>query len=343
MNQLEKHLGHHLKILATFALPSIGSDGRASDDSVAAQEPTQSEGETRQSVSTNSEKTQAADASSDTTFEPFSTMGSEQQTTYLLELAAFEEEGGEERVFLGEAGHWLNDWGEHDPLPQKLTLSEIFDEISLIRKRRQTKPAGSDDAPPIHPGGKGDRSRSQYYTRVYMIEVFEVALVSAKKAIGSKRQVSESDVRYQSLLRDYLRDFTQVVLRGLSPDSGMVDSLEKLQAQLSLPLPSEVPSDTNQDWGFLNMKGNHTSEFFESDQKHPQISVENVCQWLASVDQSDLLETYAHYMCARTGSWLTNTDEFKRFKVGKLNMLLVDGLRRIHHNSTMCKYLLTMA
>ncbi|KAL8896697.1 MAG: hypothetical protein Q9207_007587, partial [Kuettlingeria erythrocarpa] len=62
VDRLEKHLGQHLKILATFALPSVGSGSHVSGDSVAAQEPTQSEGGTRQSISTNNENSQALDA-----------------------------------------------------------------------------------------------------------------------------------------------------------------------------------------------------------------------------------------------------------------------------------------
>lgn len=318
LEQLGRHLGRHLQILATFALPSIGNDGRASNDSVAAQDSTQSDGETRKSVSLTSKDTPVfGESPSDIsqTFDPeksdsITPLG--QRNPYLHQLAAFQTEVGDQQVSLGVAGHWLNDWAKQDPLrTQNLSLSEIFDEISLGRKQLQTESPG-------------------FYTVVHIREVFEVAFVSAREIIERRSGFSEGDRQNQSLLRDHLRDFTAVVLSKVTHDEFLYDSLERLQAHLSLPLPWQVPTDTDQDWSFLEPKNTQSIIVPDSGVQHHVASVEIVCKWLASVDQLNILESHARLMCPGTGSWLTKTDDYGRFNNRKLTMLLIDGLREDH-------------
>ncbi|KAL8708515.1 MAG: hypothetical protein Q9225_007585 [Loekoesia sp. 1 TL-2023] len=328
LDRLERHLGHHLQVLATFALPSVGSESRASDDSIAAQDARYTDEETSQSSRVTEDDFLLPDNKLDDNAGPYDDisknydLSSRREDTYFPELSEFQSNVEHQTVPERCGARCLRSWINIDPeSPLNLTVRDA---------------AGAKITLEIFPNpGEGECGSAQ----VRVSDLFEHALDLAVRSLEQGKGLSRSDYDYFfHSVRGRLREFTKLVIAEIvlqkEQDEELLNSLKTLETQLTIPPPYEAPADSDpdsepdsyQEWGFLNVRQPQTKVVIRANEQGQDDAVEKFCQWLTLVDQSFSPAAVLDWVYPGTCSWLRECGEYKEFRSGRLKVLLVEGL-----------------
>ncbi|KAL8934151.1 MAG: hypothetical protein Q9216_006048 [Gyalolechia sp. 2 TL-2023] len=325
LDRLERHLGHHLQVLATFALPSTGYDINAPNDSIATQNARNHDEEASQGASDYEEDSLMSEKSlrgnSNAQDEDLSGSPSlNQKEAIVQEIATFRMEAGSQQIPRNFGARSVQNWvnGNQSATVHSLRscLKGVGAPTEITPFRDQFANANSQDMP--------------------MTEIFDSLTQYIEGFLEREMALSKASTQYQSLLRTCIRDFAIAMKDTISQDLGksqhadLLNSLETLETHLSLPLPSEPPAEFTQDWGFLTPQPNNKVSVDAKDQGEV-VYVDGFCKWLAPVDQSSFAMATLKWIHPGTCLWLERNDEYRRFVAGDLTVLLVQGLRKRKH------------
>lgn len=324
--QLERHLGRHLQVVASFTLPRVGSASLASDASVAAQNAKATDEDSSLSKSASRDYAHPSDAyvDSDEVFDLASAKDgheSKQVGDSLQELPALLAKVGSQKVSMRCARNSLRYWKE---VVSSGTLAPYWDE-----KSRRSRAEASIDT--ILTPAEDDAFDMEAMISVGTI--FRYALDLGNDALGE----ADSD----KWMRQCLGDFTQTLIVHCEKEEyfELAGSLLQLQQQLTVPLPSEVAAYSEEDWSFMRQGLPPSQEGFETSEQGKDDPMERFCENFASADQSSLLSRILQGICPGTGSWLMETKHLQDFIAREHKVLLIYGLRKCLQSPTV-EYLL---
>lgn len=328
--QLEKHLGRHLQILATFALPSVGSASRASNDSVAAQDSTPNGADTSQISDTVEAGALPTYHDRDDAIGPIeiadssSVIGTGHYDEYPHELAVFVTNVGNERVTSQMGLRCLQEW-DHEFLRSGPHMGNPLERPS------RDHPSSYDIF------GPGQNESLSSTADISIRDLFDGVLKLAADVLQKKRQpIGEDLEQFRTSLRRSLSDFAKIILAKMEPlqeqQADLWESLWQLPSQLLFNLPSEV-SAVDEDWTFLHSSQSPPQETREASIQEEIDPIDRFCGWLNRIDRSAMLSNILRGMCPGTGSWLEEIRYFKDLRSTKSpKVLLVFGLRKFFKN-----------
>lgn len=140
----------------------------------------------------------------------------------------------------------------------------------------------------------------------------------------------EIDRLYRSLVLKALADVSATLLNQLRrfPTSesnfDLLQALENLHSKVSRSLSSETFTETNDGWEFLEREASPTISIEDPNEK---TLLEEICDWLTTEHQSELLAKIANSRHPDTGKWFFNFEPYLGLRDGAYSILLVEGLR----------------
>lgn len=315
VEQLEKHLGYHLAVVASFALPSIGDDIRASDDSIAAQDARHNDHESSQSgldtdgdaphtdVHLDNEK----EADDDITVDD--TKFAERQNISLHELDIFKSEYGQQLISQQFADHVVRSWAK--------SLDAPLDNIVSL-----SKPTSEDGA---------SLSISDLIDQIsyaLLVMLLETDTIHSATQFMTQAELAEIKQKLRYHMNNFVFSMTKEIVPQDEQSIKLLEGLSELRTQLSLSTPLEAPVDSDQDWGFLHAYQSPPEACVETEAHEEHSSVKKLCRWLSPIDQSSLLSVTLDRIYPGTCEWLEKTSEYKKFKDGAITVLLLQGYRK---------------
>ncbi|KAL8827298.1 MAG: hypothetical protein Q9170_007070 [Blastenia crenularia] len=316
LDRFERHLGRHLEILARFALPSTGSESRASNDSVAAQDERHNDDRSSQSDRTADEDAISFD-NDDEGYLEMSEMSNKKNRSLSGQLESYLQKFWRPQqtvtpIVVKEefAIHCLCSWA-------RIYLESIWEntlcdaDIHAIVVHRSV------------PTGSGSAVLS-------MGELYDRAFLCATRMLKVEESLSHGDDRLPILLRSRLKDFTDTMISEISPENEQFDlllqQLQLLQAKLRRLPWSFFSTDFEQERGFSDTGEPHTEKLIGPSEQDDWNLVEDFCKWLAPVTQSPLFLNDLSQIHPNTGAWFTGSSKYEKFISQSLRVLLVVGL-----------------
>lgn len=312
VEQLEKHLGYHLEVTASFALPSITGGTHASDDSVAAQDARHDDHDSSWSDLDIDRDTPHVDIDLD---EEEGTVN-DIMASSLHDLDVFKSQYGQRLVSRRFADHCRQSWLKTAPELllgsvkdgpwYEMRSDEVYALISAwnVSLSSLSKPGYEDG------------------TSVAMIELLDDVsdFSMLQESSADRAGIIELRRYYMKIFVDFM--VTEIVSQG-EQVGDMFDGLQQLQTQLSISMLPEAAVDSDQDWGFMHTQQSPPKAFVEAEAQEERDSVEEFCHWLWPIDQ--YLSLSATEICPGTCNWLEETSEYKQFKDGAIRVLLLQG------------------
>ncbi|KAL8780646.1 MAG: hypothetical protein Q9213_006383 [Squamulea squamosa] len=354
IDKLEEHLGRHLEILSTFALPSGGGAGNSSVDSIDTQNAVQnqhSNAETTRSVNEGDMTHDRDDYPRGQQDRPEElNEGYEPQQRYVRDLLEFEEEM------------------QHQPQNLYIAFMDLVapvletdekDVVSVSAKRVMN--SALLDIQSALPGEHGNSSGVTNRRDAFHIKALLPFVKRAKSAITNPIEVLMSLQRLNSKLAEPLplEDMQESV-----PDEGKLD--QDLDQDQDHSYDDAHKSDQHRD--ILRTQNDHsrpapvlelvmpTPEAGESgsSQGNPSVTSKggtesyripgDIRSWIKADDQSKLLAKIAAERTPGTGEWISQLPSYLNLKHGRLSFLLLEGLRHsaifqdLRHRSTGCAF-----
>ncbi|KAL8931098.1 MAG: hypothetical protein Q9208_000201 [Pyrenodesmia sp. 3 TL-2023] len=258
LGRLERHLGRHLQILATFSLPSLGSGGHESNDSRVAQESNDSRVARSQDTSQRKSESNPCPSDSGVEADASSTHDNYLDKTHGLlnpEFAhddsvpahkdsllngnfIFESAVLDQQVSSHYAVRCLRDWNDTH-IDSMLGLDQGRQALRVTSKLKALA------------SQKRLMDYAENTANVSLRQLFEVVLEIAGEALEGVEGLPRGSVQFNESLRSCLSGFTDLMIEHLKMRKEEVDisgSLVLLQQQLMLPQPSEVPASSEGDW-----------------------------------------------------------------------------------------------
>ncbi|KAL8962236.1 MAG: hypothetical protein Q9193_001328 [Seirophora villosa] len=317
---LERHLGRHLQVVASFTLPRAGPASLASDASVAAQNAKATDEDSSLSKSASRDYAQPSDAYVDSN-EVFDLASAKdghelkQVGDSLQGLPALLNKVVSQKVSMRCARNSLRYWKE---ILSSRTLHPHLDEKS----RRSRVEAIIDTIPTPAENDTFD-----------MEAMISVGTIFRCAGLGNDELGKADSDKWRYLC---LGDFTQTLIAHCEKEEyfELAGSLLQLQEQLTVPLPSEIAAYSEEDWSFMRQGLPPSQEGFETSEQGKDDPMERFCENFASADQSSILSRILQGLCPGTGSWLMETKHFQDFKAREHKVLLIYGLRKWLQSST---------
>ena len=319
LEQLKRHLGHHLQVLATFALPSTGYESRASDDSVIAQDARRTDSEGSQDVETSQENIIYMDDRDHRKVGVYNDIDSahgnpsELKSTYLHDLSVFRYRVENHMVSKGFAERCLQSWTSNSSSSLVRSIGQrILEELQ-------------------------DRTEAEAETASLPLnELVERVLQHTISAVenmhGREQIISTASSELDSLVRNCLISFTTSMIQEFlfreEKNKILLDCLQQLEVQLHFPTASEAPLESDQDWRFLDAPTSLSEEFVNTDGQEVDDTLRNCYQWLAPTDPSPYLSRVLDRVCPGTNLWYREAVEYEQFRSGVNRVLLIEGLRK---------------
>lgn len=367
IDRLEEHLGRHLEIICTFALPSAG-DAESSSDSIVTQGAVQNDQiitATTTSVHSDGIMNDRDDGSK-AHVHPYQdglerVEGvQEPQQRYIRDVLQFveETEHGPQSLqfFIAEL---IATHPDHKLQAIPTNAEEVmWRTLSRMRNASEDKSVNEPDAAAT-PGDS-----LQFYGLLQFIK-------DAKSVIVDEMLIPEDDDRFHALMRKSLAVLTSGIWDYWFPIYGshqlvMQEPLERLKSKLKDSLPSESVDESDQnlgqsedsvhefhgDWNFLQTGTDRrqrvpwvqplesTAQRSESGSPVGNRSdngdgsvgrgrtLEDICKWLKAGDQSELLLKIAAEGSPGTAEWVFQNPSYLDLRHGRCRFLLLEGLRQ---------------
>ncbi|KAL8731164.1 MAG: hypothetical protein Q9166_003571 [cf. Caloplaca sp. 2 TL-2023] len=315
--KLEAHLGRHLEVIASFALPSSVAEGHTPDGSIVTQNAIQND--ISDSETTGSVKGDDAIGDLDTTLSDQGNLTDADQTAEFEQL-------------------YFSDLIEFEKSVSNCSWPPQFSILSLfsrpIQSQNDRSSRGLTDGAPITIQEVVedalleiglDTAAWKVGTKVQIpVATFFQRFTECARLVISKRPGNWKDDRLNATMRQLLQVLITRVIREIDSNDAnetharLLRRLTTFRSKLSIPLPSEVVKDSDQDWTFLRAETDLSVpvEPRTQAQKTPR---EEICKWLAIVDQCKLLATLEASRHPGTAEWIfsfPNSDEIHRQPLG---------------------------
>ncbi|KAL8702927.1 MAG: hypothetical protein Q9201_003907 [Fulgogasparrea decipioides] len=304
IDKLEKHLGRHLEVIATFALPSNGTKSPTSQESIvtggAIMNDTSSSGTTGSANENNP---------NDTT--DISTAG----TTSRASLEIFDEVGESSEQALHKILDEFGDEFRDYTLPSELSRTGVL----------------TFDMQPSVQRTLSDSNQNQ--ERIRIVDVIQNFIKRATHQINpgmldSEDNISEpKNLSSPTSLRQSLVDFLNALIMELPSsrkDESFIDllnGLKNLRSKINSYLPSSIPDGINEDWHFLRNENVNVQ-----DAEPPETTLKEVCNWLTTEDQPQILAETVRLRHPLTGNWVFDFKPYLKLRSGAIQLLLLEGL-----------------